>query len=104
MSTVTIERPKIHEEVDQSIARTWSLIAHNDDVTPVNLVVLAFITVGIPMDEAKSKVIKIHNEGSAVVKSGLSKDTAVEMKDTIVEVTRYNGRFPGIAVDLFEDM
>lgn len=98
--TVTIVR----EIVDTSLARTWSLVAHNDDVTPMQLVVLAFLKIGLDQKTAIAKMMEIHESGSAVVQSGLSKDEATQKYNIIIEVTKYGGRFPGIEVSFIEDM
>ena len=98
--TVTIVR----EIVDTSLARTWSLVAHNDDVTPMQLVVLAFLKIGLDQKTAIAKMMEIHNTGSAVIQSGLSKDEATQKYNIIIEITKYGGRFPGIEVSFIEDM
>lgn len=104
MPTDTITMPGIQEVVDTSLARTWSLIAHNDDVTPMQLVILAFMKVGLDQKTAVEKTMEIHNTGSAVVQSGLSKDEATQKYNIIVEITKYGGRFPGIEMSFIEDM
>lgn len=100
MTTETI----VQEVVDLTLARTWSLIAHNDDVTPFDLVILALMMIGLPQDDAVNKTIQIHKEGSSVVKSGMSKDEATQAYNIVKDITKGGGRFPGIDMNLVEDM
>ena len=100
MTTETIVR----EVVDLTLARTWSLIAFNDDVTPFDLVILGLLTIGLSEKDAVLKTIQIHKEGSAVVKSGMSKDEATRAYNIVKEITKGGGRFPGIDMSLVEDM
>lgn len=95
---------KIEEKVDESLARTWSLIAFNDDVTPFLLVILALTMIDIDSDRAQELTQQIHGKGSAVVKSGMSKDNVVKAYNVVKEVTKGGGRFPGIEMQMVEDI
>jgi ATP-dependent Clp protease adapter protein ClpS len=97
--TITI----IREVVDTSLDRTYSLIAHNDDVTPAQLVAVAFLAIGLDRETAVAKTQEIHNTGSARVKSGMSKEDVTKAYNVVLAITRMNGRFPGIAMDMLED-
>src|SRR5271170_5121526 len=107
MSTVMM--PGIQELTEQAVENvnkpeeTWSLICMNDDIHPFEAVILALLRVKLDIDTAKQKTFAIHTEGSAVVKSGLTKDDALIDRHIIVDTTKCGGMFPGIQVEIVED-
>jgi len=100
--------PELEEQVDIA-TESWFLLALNDDVTPAELVMLAFLEIGLSLDDAKQKTSQIHNEGSAIVLRGLTKDDAIEKKKTIVQITSsgflvgWLKPLPGLQVDIIQD-
>jgi ATP-dependent Clp protease adapter protein ClpS len=93
----------VKEVVDESLARTYSLIAFNDDVTPFMLVIMGIAMIGVEVQRAEELTNEIHHKGSAVVKSGMSKDEVVQAYNVVKEITKGGGRYPGIEMQMVED-
>lgn len=106
MSTVMMPGVKEQVDVDEVTNQTptWSLICMNDEVHPFDLVILGLLRIKLTQDDAIAKTLEIHHEGSAVVKSGLTKDDALIDRHIIVDTTKAGQRFPGIEVQIIEDL
>lgn len=63
--------------------RGWRIIAHNDDVTSFDFVILVFMRVfGLSEERAFELAYKIHNEGQAEIDKGSRED--LEKKQLMV--------------------
>ena len=71
----------------------YNVIMHNDDVTPMDFVVDVLCNIfRKPKDDAETLMLRIHNEGSAVVGTYF-KDIAESKTRIALELARKNG-FP----------
>lgn len=64
--------PMLEPTTDErtEVAPPWSVILHNDDVTPMDFVVWLLIsTFGHPYDAAIVLMLEVHESGAAVVAS-----------------------------------
>lgn len=108
MGTVTMPGIEIETEKEvykkENVAPTYSIICMNDEIHPFDLVILALMRVKLNMQDAITKTMEIHNSGSAVIKSGLSKDDALIDRHIIVDTTKAGHAFPGIEVQVLEDI
>ena len=93
--------PVVDLDTDTTHARGWSVIIHDDDVTPMDLVTMAVQkAAGLSLEVAEMVMLETHHKGCAVVKSGLDRLAAERMAAKLSEYTRIPRICPGIRTEL----
>ena len=91
--TQTFEAPDIIVQHQ----RGWRVRLYNDDVTPFDLVVLALeLAAGLSDEIAEMVMLEAHNEGSAIVRSALTKADAEQMVVRLRQYSHVPGVCPGL--------
>ncbi len=102
--TVTISKPKLKPQRDTAPDRGWKVILFNDDVTPLQLVVLALQQVaGLSLEVADMVAAEAHEHGQAVVRRGLLQEDAERIALRLHEFTCMEGVSPGVHAEAQED-
>jgi len=93
---------KIKIKTDLKPPTKYSVIYFNDDKTSMDFVVVSLVDVfGYGLDTAMNITMQIHEKGSGSVKSGLSKEIAVHLRNLVLSKARAEG-FP-LVVEIEED-
>jgi ATP-dependent Clp protease adapter protein ClpS len=96
--------PKPRTETDISLERAWRVVIFNDEITPIDLVVLALQkAAGISLEVAEMITMEAHNQGSAVVRSGITREEGNQICATLVSITRLGGQLPGVVCSVERD-
>lgn len=75
----------------------WKVLLHNDEVTPLDVVVFALQrAAGLSVEVAEAVAMEAHTEGVAIVKRGLSEEDAKVMCGGLRKWTRIPGMCPGV--------
>lgn len=91
--TQTISQITIKTKVEDLFKKkkSYKLVAHNDDTTPMQLVVAIFVgIIGLDEPEAANKTLEVHNEGSAILMTG-KKSKLQALADRAMEVAQHYG-------------
>ncbi|HYE06432.1 MAG TPA: ATP-dependent Clp protease adaptor ClpS [Planctomycetota bacterium] len=94
--------PKRVEET--ALERGWKVILHNDDVTPIDLVVYALQrAAGLSLELAEAVAREADSQGSAVAKRGLEKEDALIICGGLRKWSRVEGLCPGVRCEVEKD-
>lgn len=89
---------------ERSLERGWRVILHNDDVTPIDIVVYALQrAAGLSLELAEAVAREADSEGAAVVKRGLGKEDALIICGGLRKWSRVEGICPGVACEVEKD-
>ena len=95
-----MSQPTPLPELDEPLTapeRSWRVILHDDDITPLDLVIMALQkSAGLSLEVAEMVAVEAHTEGSAVVKRGLEEEDARIMCGSLKRLTRIPGECPGV--------
>ncbi len=73
------------------------MVLFNDDITPIDLVVLAVQkAAGLSLEVAEMIVEEAHRSDNAVVKRGLDRDQAEAICNVLRQETSLDGQLPGV--------
>ena len=103
-ATVTqpLAAPRLVEET--STERGWKVLLHNDDVTPMDVVVYALQrAAGLSLELAEAVTLEAHREGHAVAKRGLTKEDALIVCGGLRKWSRIEGICPGLQCEAEPD-
>lgn len=104
--TTTIRAPKVASQpqtVDSTDAG-WKVVLHNDEVTPLEVVVYGLQrAAGLSLEVAEMIAHEAHNEEAAVVKRGLSEEDALIICGGLRRWTRIDGICPGVTCEALKD-
>lgn len=82
----------------------WKVVLHNDDVTPMEVVILGLQrAAGLSLEVAEMVTLEAHRSGSAVARSGLSQDDAELICIKLRQLTRITGLCPGVVCEALKD-
>ena len=103
--TTTIRAPKAAPQpvISDSTDSGWKVVLYNDDVTPIEVVILALQrAAGLSLEVAEMVAVEAHTEGSAVVKRGLSEEDAKIICGGLRRWTR-SEEHPGVTCEALRD-
>lgn len=82
----------------------WRVVLLNDDVTPIDIVVLGLQKAcGLSEEVAEMIAVEAHHQGSAVAKRGLGKDEAEALCLRLKALTRIPRLCPGVGCEAEHD-
>lgn len=90
---IPVRRVEPVEETTPLVATPWNVILHDDDVTTMEFVVWLLVSLfGLPLEDAVTRMLEVHETGAAVVCS-CSQERAELYVEQVVSVARPRG-FP----------
>ena len=102
--TVVLPRAAPQRVPEPVVERGWKVMLHNDDVTPIDVVVYGLQrAASLSLELAEAVAVEAHREGVAVVKRGLTKEDALIMCGGLRKWTRVDGLCPGVECEVEED-
>jgi len=82
----------------------WKVVIFDDDVTPIEVVIYGLQrAAGLSLEVAEMVTLEAHQEGSAVVKRGLSQEDALILCGGLRKWTRIDGLCPGVGCEALRD-
>lgn len=94
--------PSVRTDIDP--ASGWSVVIHNDDVTPFEVVILGLQRAcGLSEEVAEMVAWDAHANGSAPARRGLERAEAEAMAGRITALTRIPGLCPGVKTTVEDD-
>ncbi len=104
--TTTIRAPKVVNQplTVNSTDAGWKVVLHNDEVTPLEVVVYGLQrAAGLSLEVAEMVAHEAHNDEAAVVKRGLSEEDAQIICGGLRRWTRIEGLCPGVFCEALKD-
>jgi len=93
--TATVAKPR--SDATERLDPGWKVVLFNDDVTPITLVILAVQkAAGLSLEVAEMITNEVHENGSGVVKAGISRDEAERICEILRIETTLEGQLPGV--------
>ncbi len=100
----TITKPKIVPVTTEKVTSGWKVVLYNDDVTPLEVVMLALQrAAGLSLEVAEMVAVEAHRSGEAIVKRGLGIDDAKILCAGLQRWTRIEGICPGVNCEPLPD-
>ncbi len=91
-------------ETTAVIDHGWKVVIFDDDVTPMEVVILGLQkAVGLSIEVAEMVMWEAHNSGSAVARSGLVAEDAERICERLHAMTRIEGLCPGVHCEAQQD-
>ncbi len=89
---------------DTKASRGWKVLLYNDDITPFDVVIYALQrAAGLSQEVAEMVCLEAHNEGEAVVRSGLPETEAQVICGGLRRWTRIPDVCPGVDCEALPD-
>jgi ATP-dependent Clp protease adapter protein ClpS len=102
--TETLPLPIIKPASDTAPDRGWKVLLYNDDVTPLDVVIVALQrAAGLSLEVAEMVALEAHRSGEAVVKRGMTQEDALVMCGGLRRWSRIEGICPGVECEAVED-
>ncbi len=106
--TTTISAPKVRKQPKADLLDAtdagWKVVLHDDDVTPIELVVYGLQrAAGLSLEVAEAVANEANNEQVAIVKRGLTEEDAQIICGGLRRWTRIEGLCPGVICEALRD-